>query len=111
MAKLFRAAFAVGVAIALLAIAALTKNGTSYKFIPEVEQKADDSWPGGQGNDAGFVARWREILRRVFNEIGSDRVLAVAGGVTFYGLLALFPAITAFVSGSEPGPVPPVVGP
>ena len=35
---------------------------------------------------------------RVYEEIGKDRVLAVAAGVTFYGLLALFPMIAAFVS-------------
>jgi membrane protein len=34
----------------------------------------------------------------VYNEIGDDRVLAIAAGVTFYGLLALFPAIGALVS-------------
>jgi membrane protein len=41
---------------------------------------------------------WREILIRIYGEVSKDRVLAVAAGVTFYGLLALFPAITAFVS-------------
>lgn len=41
---------------------------------------------------------WKDILWRVFNEIGNDRLLAVAAGVTFYALLAIFPAIGAFVS-------------
>jgi membrane protein len=41
---------------------------------------------------------WIDILRRTYDEVGKDRVLAVAAGVTFYGLLALFPALTAFVS-------------
>lgn len=41
---------------------------------------------------------WVAIARRIYGEIGKDRVLAVAAGVTFYGLLALFPAVTAFVS-------------
>lgn len=35
---------------------------------------------------------------RVWAEIGRDRVLSVAGGLTFFALLALFPAITALVS-------------
>lgn len=35
---------------------------------------------------------------RVYTQIGEDRILAVAAGVTFYALLALFPAIAAFVS-------------
>ncbi|WP_187640083.1 YihY/virulence factor BrkB family protein [Bosea sp. F3-2] len=41
---------------------------------------------------------WWEITRRAYAEVDRDRVLAVAAGVTFYGLLALFPALTAFVS-------------
>ena len=41
---------------------------------------------------------WREVAGRVYEEIGKDRVAAVAAGVTLYGLLALFPMIGAFVS-------------
>jgi len=38
------------------------------------------------------------ILKRTFEEVGRDRVPAIAAGFTFYGLLALFPALTALVS-------------
>ncbi|MGX7709362.1 YihY/virulence factor BrkB family protein [Methylobacterium sp. Gmos1] len=41
---------------------------------------------------------WWDISKRVFQEFGNDRVLLVAAGVTFYAILALFPAIGAFVS-------------
>lgn len=41
---------------------------------------------------------WWDITQRTYNEIGRDRVLAVSAGVTFYAILALFPAMTAFVS-------------
>ncbi|RYF31632.1 MAG: YihY/virulence factor BrkB family protein [Comamonadaceae bacterium] len=41
---------------------------------------------------------WLEVARRTYHEVDRDRVRAVAAGVTFYGLLALFPALTAFVS-------------
>jgi membrane protein len=41
---------------------------------------------------------WKDILWRVYAEMNDDRILAVAGGVVFYALLALFPALTAFVS-------------
>jgi membrane protein len=44
------------------------------------------------------LAGWRDIFWRVYAEIQNDRLLAVAAGVVFYGLLALFPAITALVS-------------
>ena len=41
---------------------------------------------------------WKDILWRVYEEVNKDRILAVAAGVTFYGLLALFPALAALVS-------------
>ena len=41
---------------------------------------------------------WKDILWRTYQQIGEDRLLAVAAGVVFYGLLALFPAVTALVS-------------
>ncbi|PZF76901.1 YihY/virulence factor BrkB family protein [Aestuariivirga litoralis] len=44
------------------------------------------------------AAGWWEMLKRTYAEVNKDRVQAVAGGVTFYGLLSLFPAITVLVS-------------
>jgi len=41
---------------------------------------------------------WKDILVRTYQQFNKDRLLAVAAGVVFYGLLALFPAITALVS-------------
>jgi membrane protein len=41
---------------------------------------------------------WKAILKRTFQQIDEDRLLATAAGVVFYGLLAIFPAITALVS-------------
>lgn len=41
---------------------------------------------------------WKDILWRTYEEFGNDRIMAVAAGVTFYALLALFPAIAALVS-------------
>jgi membrane protein len=41
---------------------------------------------------------WRQILVRTFKAFGADQIPAVAAGVTFFILLALFPAIGAFVS-------------
>src|SRR3984957_5625624 len=41
---------------------------------------------------------WKDIFWRTYRQIGEDRLLAVAAGVVFYGLLAVFPAVTAFVS-------------
>ncbi len=41
---------------------------------------------------------WKEILIRVYKEFTKDRVLLVAAGATFYLLLAMVPAMTAFIS-------------
>jgi hypothetical protein len=59
--------------------------------------------PLGRGRYASSLAeisrqRWKHVLWRTFEQIGEDRLLAVAAGVVCYGLLALFPAITALVS-------------
>jgi membrane protein len=43
-------------------------------------------------------AGWKDILWRVYASINDNRLLAVAAGVVFYSLLAIFPAIAAFVS-------------
>jgi membrane protein len=41
---------------------------------------------------------WKDVLWRVYEEFGKDRVTSVAAGVTYYALLAIFPAIAALVS-------------
>jgi membrane protein len=41
---------------------------------------------------------WYDILWRTYREMNSDRLLSIAGGVAFFILLAVFPAITALVS-------------
>jgi membrane protein len=41
---------------------------------------------------------WYDILWRTYQEMQQDRLLSIAGGVSFFALLAIFPAITALVS-------------
>jgi membrane protein len=41
---------------------------------------------------------WKDIFVRTYYEIQNDRLLALAAGVGFYSLVALFPAIAAGVS-------------
>ncbi len=88
---------------------------------PRGDAAKDERWGGDarshQGKDAKRVADaegdsgrkastpseipakgWKAIAMRVFGKFGSDRVLLVAAGVTFYAILALFPAIGALVS-------------
>src|SRR5438105_11368551 len=44
------------------------------------------------------VRGWKDILLRIWKNIGKDRVVLVAAGITFYSILALFPAIAALVA-------------
>jgi membrane protein len=40
----------------------------------------------------------RDVFWRVFHEVSTDRVMLISAGVTFYLLLAIFPALAALVS-------------
>lgn len=44
------------------------------------------------------AAGWKDIAFRLKDEIAEDRVGLIAAGIAFYGLLALFPAITAIIA-------------
>jgi membrane protein len=44
------------------------------------------------------ISAWGQILWRTVQRTSKDRLLANAAGVVFFGLLAVFPAITALVS-------------
>lgn len=41
---------------------------------------------------------WKDVLKRIWEQIGTDHITIVAAGVTFYGFLAVFPALAALVS-------------
>lgn len=41
---------------------------------------------------------WKDILLRVYGNIGRHRVLALAAGMTYYSILAIFPALAALVA-------------
>lgn len=66
-------------------------------------QSAAQAMQPGRGRGARYPwqipwAGWKDILWRTYAQVTEDRLLAVAAGVVFYGLLAIFPAISAFVS-------------
>jgi membrane protein len=41
---------------------------------------------------------WRDIFVRAYRNVLDDRIIALGAGVTFYGILAIFPALAALVS-------------
>ncbi|WP_027551912.1 YihY/virulence factor BrkB family protein [Bradyrhizobium sp. Cp5.3] len=69
---------------------------------PETNAARAAAQPGrGRRSKSPFAipwAGWKDIVWRTYQRIGDDRLLATAGGVVFFGLLAIFPAVTALVS-------------
>jgi membrane protein len=69
-------------------------------------RRAEDRTPAAaddRGRNAASPAEipargWWDIAKRTAGEVSNDRVLTEAAGITFYTLLALFPAIAAMVS-------------
>ena len=69
---------------------------------PETSPAGAAMQPGhGRRSKSPFAipwAGWKDIFWRTYQRIDDDRLLATAGGVVFFGLLAIFPAVTALVS-------------
>jgi membrane protein len=68
---------------------------------PEADHKAETERDRGRAAESPTAVPakgWKDILWRTYEEMNKDRILAVAAGVTYFGILALFPAITALVS-------------
>lgn len=88
-----------------LATIAICRHVSRAGAAPVREQGAGPALADAE--DRGRLARtplqippagWSDILRRTYQQIDEDRLFATAAGVVFYGLLAIFPAITALVS-------------
>jgi|SRR5579884_2418510 len=70
---------------------------------PSVERGQGATSGHGRGRSAAAPSEipargWKDILLRIYDNIGEDRIVLVAAGVTFYSLLAIFPAIAALVA-------------
>jgi membrane protein len=92
-------AFAIGIG-SVFAISVLQRGSLSARDAEHEEKTAHQTQAGDSAEQPQEIpARgWWDIARRTYHEIDKDRVRAVAAGVTFYALLALFPALTALVS-------------
>ena len=66
------------------------------------DQQPDNEAQTGRGREAKHPrqipgAGWKDVLWRTYKAINDKNVFLVAGGVTYYVLLALFPALLALV--------------
>jgi membrane protein len=61
---------------------------------------ADDEHRGrGATSPSEVPAKgWKDILSRVYSNFGEHRIMALAAGMTYYSLLAIFPALAALVA-------------
>ena len=61
--------------------------------------KADEADGRDASTPSDIPARgWWKIVRRTISQVSANELLAQAAGVTFYGILSIFPAIAATVS-------------
>ncbi|WP_029008447.1 YihY/virulence factor BrkB family protein [Azospirillum halopraeferens] len=71
-----------------------------------LSRRHHDRYPrvrSGRGRDARTPAEipkrgWKDILWRVYEQQAADNLFMISGGVAYYALLAMFPAIAAAVS-------------
>jgi membrane protein len=63
-------------------------------MVTETEDRGRDARRPGQITPEG----WKDILARTGRRIGEDHVSVMAGGIAFFGLVALVPALAAVIS-------------
>src|SRR5438128_1112078 len=115
-------AWTLALSTALLGIVALPRRtaraaSAAQKASDDEAGAARQTSPSHSGSDAHDVARtqadrgrratrpteipakgWKDIALRTYRDIGENRIMLVSAGVTFFALLAIFPAIAALVS-------------
>jgi membrane protein len=76
------------------------KQGTVRQSLSGLQETITQPGRGRQAAKPSEIPAkgWKDIAWRVYDGIQNDRVLLVSAGVTFYALLALFPATAAIVS-------------
>lgn len=114
----------IAAALGLLAVAVLIDRGAppdedrSAKLPAKQKRDASPAAMAAEGGNRGRHATspaeipargWKDILWRVHGNIGDHRILALAAGMTYYSILAIFPALAALVAiygfFSDPGSI------
>jgi membrane protein len=87
-----------------------TESRPSPKGLPTTSKTNRDASAAGlatEGEDRGRDATsptdipprgWKDIASRVYANFGDHRILALAAGMTYYSILAIFPALAAMVA-------------
>jgi len=114
-----RGGWSLATALGLLAVAFLWDRLAPPESVarPDKDEDFAEKREGGrdaspaavstEGDDRGRLAAspseiplrgWKDILLRVYGNISEHRILALAAGMTYYSLLAIFPALAALVA-------------
>jgi membrane protein len=76
------------------------RHGQDPDHAPRRDFSPPDTPPGSRAAKPTEIppVGWWQIVRRAFAESSKDNVSMLAGGVAFFGFLAIFPALIALVS-------------
>jgi membrane protein len=101
------AAAAVLLAAAFLIERVAPGENRGFPPKPNVDRDASTVDLAREAGDRGPLAAspseipakgWKDVLLRVYDNIGEHRILALAAGMTYYSILAIFPALAALVA-------------
>ena len=89
--------------IAALAVAGLVLERTGMRPVQPAKARGAGASGGDAGQDAASPGQipargWWHVAKRAAAGFSEDRIMAEAAGVTFYAMLALFPAIASLIS-------------
>ncbi len=84
-------------------LALLLAGFDRHKSAWAISREPGDAAQAGRGRKAASpmeipAVGWKDILWRVYQNLQEHRIVAIAGGVTYYALLAIFPGIGALVA-------------
>jgi membrane protein len=76
----------------------MTKTGYLRSGRTNVLVESDDRGREAETPSEIPAQGWKDILFRVYSNISEHRILELAAGITYYSLLAIFPALAALVA-------------
>jgi membrane protein len=102
----------IAATLGLLAVAFMVERGDpakAHKPAHQTRERRDAasaslaSEEPGRGRHAASPSQipakgWKDVLWRVYGNVGEHRILALAAGMTYYSILAIFPALAALVA-------------
>jgi len=86
--------WAIALAAGLLAVGFHKRHAS----VPPKKHSLENAPPKNESTDKKIERGWREVLRILYGNLSEHRLTAIAGGVTYFALLAMFPFVGAIVA-------------